>query len=99
MEFMKKKKHKGVIADLTNAGLGIVVLAVILAVGLLILIGVRNQSTDATVNTTLNTTISAIGSIPGWLSTIIVVIVGAGLIGLVMVAFMYMRRGGGGGLG
>jgi len=175
MDFLKRKKRKGVINELQFAAMGIIVLAVILAVGIVILnhvatasygfeygtvanesiTGIQNASTNTTanglilsltgitnptgnttlttsnysvvapnfinwtqlsvgpfgktayvsytyglnngVNQTVATSVGALASIPNWLGTIIVVIVGAGLIGLI--AFLFARRGGEGGLG
>ena len=83
---------KGVIDNLIPLVIGLVVIGVVLAVGFLIMSNIAsNTAVAAEPNATraIQTTITAMAGIPGWLGVIIIVVIGALLIGLVS---MFNRR-------
>lgn len=93
--FKDKKGSGDILGNLGMLVIALVTIGVVLAVGLLIIANVEDQivTTDgvtegnsatysAGYNATTATT-NAIGTIPSWLGVIVIVVIGAGLIGLV----------------
>lgn len=81
-----RMNKKGVVENLIPLVIGLVVVGVVLAIGFLILSNIAsNPAVVADPNATLGiaTTTAAMAGIPGWLGVIIIVVIGALLIGLV----------------
>ena len=88
------KSKKGVIENLTPMIVGLVAIAIVLAVGFLIFAEVGSQAAAKDGSASLSactsfacngtkTTTDAMGDIPGWLPIIIITVIGSLLIGLV----------------
>ena len=85
-----KRKH-GFIDQLKSVVIGIVILAIIIAVCFVILAQVKANTTvsaDANATLAVNTLTQAMAQIPGWMPILILVVVG----GLVIGAVMYFGR-------
>ena len=85
-----KRKH-GFIDQLKSVVIGIVILAIIIAVCFVILAQLRANNTvsaDANATAAVNTLTQAMSQIPGWMPILILVVVG----GLVIGAVMYFGR-------
>ena len=85
-----KRKH-GFIDQLKSVVIGIVILAIIIAVCFVILAQLKANTTvsaDANATAAVNTLTTAMAQIPGWLPILILVVVG----GLVIGAVMYFGR-------
>ena len=89
---MKAMNKKGVIDQLVPLVTALVVIGVVLVVGFLIFAEVGSNSKvlgDNNASASINETRDAMSEIPGWLSIIIITVIGALLIGLVS---MFRRR-------
>lgn len=83
---MKKMNKKGMFQQLGALGIGIVSLVVTLAIAFLIMANVgANASVVADGNATaaVSTLTTAAATIPGWVSLIVIAVIGALLLGLV----------------
>ena len=81
-----KMNKRGVLDQLVPLIIGLVVIGVVLAVGFLILSNIAANSAvvaDANATIAIAETTEAMAGIPGWLGVIIIVVIGALLIGLV----------------
>ena len=84
MKFFKSKK--GAIDQLLPVIISLVAIGITLVIGFLIFAEVGDNTSvaaDGNATAAVNTTTEAIGTIPSWLSIIVITIIGALLIGLV----------------
>jgi len=91
MRFDLLKRKHGFIDQLKSVVIGIVILAIIIAVCFVILAQLRANNTvsaDANATAAVNTLTQAMSQIPGWMPILILVVVG----GLVIGAVMYFGR-------
>ena len=95
-----QKQNKGSkgfgFSELSGAGLALVILVVVLAVGALVINGLQGQISNTT-SVAYNVTtqgMTGLNSLIGWVPTIVAVLGGVIVIGLVLRAFM-QRKGGG----
>lgn len=89
---MRKLGKKGVVDQLVPLVTSLVVIGVVLVVGFLIFAEVGDNSkvkANSNASYAVNETMNAMNEIPGWLSIIIITVIGALLIGLVS---MFRRR-------
>jgi multisubunit Na+/H+ antiporter MnhB subunit len=94
---MLSMRKKGQLDSLLSGAMFIIVLGVAISIGLYVLTGIRealyaangNIRGSAAENAT-NTTIIALTAMPTWFSIIIVVIVGAAVLGLLIGSLYYM---------
>jgi len=86
MEILKSKK--GVMDQLGALGVGIAVLLITLVVVFLIMANIGANTAvaaDANATAAVNTLTAAAATIPGWVPLIVIVVIGALIIGLVSV--------------
>ena len=91
MRFDLLKRKHGFIDQLKSVVIGIVILAIIIAVCFVILAQLRANTTvsaDANATLAVNTLTQSMAQIPGWMPILILVVVG----GLVIGAVMYFGR-------
>ena len=90
---MKKiKKAQMGVGGIYPFVLTLVLIGVVLGVGLYVLAQVNANITDTSANTAINETIAAIGTIPTWLTIIVVVAMAAIVLALIMGAFGGAQR-------
>ena len=80
------KKKNGVVQQLQPLIIALVAIGVVLAVGFLIMAEIAANTTvaaDGNATAAINTTRDAVAEIPGWLSIIVITVIGALLLGLV----------------
>lgn len=78
--------RRGVLDNLIPLVIGLVVIGVVLAVGFLIMSNIASNAAvaaDPNATRAIGLTTTAMAGIPGWLGVIIIVVIGALLIGLV----------------
>ena len=72
------------IGNLQNIVWLLVVIGIMIAIGLVVLVELRDtDSVSGAAETGLNETIDAIGEVPGWLTIIVIVVIAAIILGLV----------------
>jgi len=80
------KKKNGVVGQLQPLIIALVAVGIVLAVGFLIMAEIAANTTvaaDGNATAAINETRDAIAEIPGWLSIIVITVIGALLLGLV----------------
>lgn len=89
--FKHLKNKKGIFADLGGLGIGLTTFCVLLAVAFIIMAQVKSQivtsdGSNATMRSNAynatNTLIDAAATIPGWTGIIVIVAIGAAILGL-----------------
>lgn len=90
---MFKKKRKGQLSALPSSAITMVSLVIIVAMGVLILVGMNSSTTNEDANEIIGEGITAMGTYGDWFTTIVIVIIGVAILGLVAL-FFAMRRGG-----
>jgi len=83
---MKALTSKGNIQGLQQFIMGIVGVAIVLAIGFVVLAELKNSSTSAAANTSIDTIVTKLGGIPSWIGIIIVVVLASLVLG-----YFYMR--------
>lgn len=91
---MQSKKLKGQLADMPNAALYVVILTIVVAMGVLILVGMNDSTTDSDASEILGEGITGLGVFGDWFSTIVLVVIAVVILGLVMTFFLLRKRGG-----
>ena len=88
-----KMNKKGQLEQMQGLVIGLVTVALVLAIGFLIMGSVRDQAQTIEANSTAvnatEATMQAIDDIPGWLPIIVITVIGAILLGLVS---MFRKR-------
>ena len=90
---LKKINNKGQIDQLVPLVISLVVIGVMLVTAFLVMSAVKNNSTvkaDGNATAAVNTVVDAMDDLPSWLPIIVIVVIGALLIGLV--SFLRGRR-------
>jgi len=90
---MKKMNKKGVFDQLGALGIGIATLVITLAVVFLVLANIKSNSSvsaDANATAAVNTLTNAAATIPGWVPLVVIVAVGALILG--MIGMFSIRR-------
>lgn len=89
---MFKSNKKGIIGDLNNLVIGVLILAIVLGLTFIFLAEFEGQ-TDAGSQARNSTgeIITEVAEIPGWLGIIILAVILVGLLGLVMLLRRYNR--------
>lgn len=83
---LRKIGKKGVFDGMSNLAIGAVVLGITLVVALLIMSGVKANTTvsaDGNATAATNSVLTAMATIPGWVGLVVLVAIGALLIFLV----------------
>lgn len=87
---MMKGRKKGQLMALQNVVLGIVVIGFLIAIGITLLIKVKDTNTSsAALNTSVDTLVAAIDDIPDWMPIIVLAFVA-----LIVLSVVYMFQRG-----
>lgn len=84
---MKALNKKGNVAGLQSFIMSIVGVAIVLAIGFVVLAELKASSTSAQANTSIDTIVTKLGNVPSWIGIIIVVVLASLVLG-----YFYMRR-------
>ena len=74
---MQTKKFKGQLANMPDAALYMVILTIVVAMGVLILVGMNDSTTDTSATEILGEGITGLGVFGDWFSTIVLVVITA----------------------
>lgn len=97
MQLLKSaKKFQGQLAELPSSAISMGVLVIVVAMVVLILVGMNGSTTEAAANDIITEGITGISVYGDWFNTLVLVVIGIVVLGLVM-GFFYIRskRGGG----
>ena len=79
-----KNTKKGQLGNLQGLVWGIVVIGIMIAIGLVVMVELRDtDSVTGDAETAINESIDAISEIPGWLVIIVIVVIAAIILGLI----------------
>jgi len=84
---MKALTKKGNVAGLQSFIMSIVGVAIVLAIGFVVLAELKASSTSADANTSIDTIVTKLGNVPSWIGIIIVVVLASLVLG-----YFYMRQ-------
>lgn len=84
---MKALTKKGNVAGLQSFIMSIVGVAIVLAIGFVVLAELKTSSTSTQANTSIDTIVTKLGNVPSWIGIIIVVVLASLVLG-----YFYMRR-------
>jgi len=84
---MKQLNAKGNVDGLQSFIMSIVGVAIVLAIGFVVLAELKTSSTSAQANTSIDTIVTKLGTVPSWIGIIIVVVLASLVLG-----YFYMKR-------
>jgi hypothetical protein len=86
-------RFKGQLSELPAAAISIVVLVIVVSMGILVLAGMNNSTTNTAAQTVIGKGMTGLGTFGDWFSTIIIVIIAVVILALVMGFFAMRGRG------
>ena len=94
MQPLLKQKLKGQLNALPAAAITMVVIVIVVSMGVLILVGMNDSTTDDDASDNIDAGIEAMGTFSDWYTTIVIVVIAVVILGLVLGFFALRGKGG-----